>query len=238
MPYVEEELDILTQGTNGEYGLLKYLGNGRYGINCVILDTTTTEKLHNICLKYIPNGKSYGCGHDGICISNLCGYSFIQAENIYISKIKKHFSCGHNLGNDQELQLAIKAITGLNTKKFTETEKEIAAKAISEGYVYREGDLLYTKILVCKESDLPNLWAINDLITPSLTDMSCKLANELGQTIKETLPSYLLPEYSYAVDIALLPLIDLTSDALIEKGYLTAPKDGIGAEGCFMTVVK
>ena len=36
--YVEEELEILRQGTNGQYGLLRRLENGKYAINFILLD--------------------------------------------------------------------------------------------------------------------------------------------------------------------------------------------------------
>lgn len=38
MPFVEEELDIQCRGSNGEYGLLRRLDNGKYQINFLLLD--------------------------------------------------------------------------------------------------------------------------------------------------------------------------------------------------------
>ena len=34
---VEEELEILSKGENGQYGLLRRLDNGKYAINIVLL---------------------------------------------------------------------------------------------------------------------------------------------------------------------------------------------------------
>ena len=42
--YVEEELEILTRGANGKYGLLRKLDNGKYAINFVLFDTDVMEK--------------------------------------------------------------------------------------------------------------------------------------------------------------------------------------------------
>ncbi|MCH5200376.1 MAG: RNA polymerase sigma factor [Oscillospiraceae bacterium] len=52
--YVEEELEILTNGENGKYGLLRRLENGRYAINFILLDKETIEKAHAIYTEHIP----------------------------------------------------------------------------------------------------------------------------------------------------------------------------------------
>lgn len=87
---------------------------------------------------------------------------------------------------DAKLQLAIKAVEGLDINSLSEEGKEQAAKAIAEGYLYREGDMLYTKILVCAIDDWMNLTKLND--------------------------------------------------ALIEKGLMIAPENGVGAEGCWLAL--
>lgn len=39
----------------------------------------------------------------------------LTTENcIYITRIKRHFSCGHNIGTDNRLQLALRAINELD----------------------------------------------------------------------------------------------------------------------------
>lgn len=72
----------------------------------------------------------------------------MQLENIYITRIKPHFHCGLNIAAHPQLQLALRAIEGLDVNTLSELEKEHAAKAIECGYLYREGEMLYTKILV------------------------------------------------------------------------------------------
>ena len=38
--------------------------------------------------------------------------------------------------------------------------------------------------------------------------------------------------------LAALPILDALVEALIEKGLLVPPENGIGAEGCWMSVAK
>ena len=204
--YVEEELEILRRGKNGEYGLLRRLDNGRYAMNFILLDRDVIEKaqalyaehLPKICdiiadyieenkekylsfpylnrkvelnlilwqqvtymsrafsynvesvLKeryfkqvkeverpfsvygYVDNGRSYGGGWDGVDARNICGYAGVQLENIYLTRIRKHFHCGWNVSNDPQLQLAIRAIDGVQVSSLSGTEKEQAAKRRSE----------------------------------------------------------------------------------------------------------
>lgn len=311
--YVEEELEILRRGKNGEYGLLRRLDNGRYAMNFILLDRDVIEKaqalyaehLPKICdiiadyieenkekylsfpylnrkvelnlilwqqvtymsrafsynvesvLKeryfkqvkeverpfsvygYVDNGRSYGGGWDGVDARNICGYAMVQLENIYITRIRKHFHCGWNVSNDPQLQLAIRAIDGLQVSSLSETEKEQAAKAIECGYLYREDDMLYTKILVNTVQDKGRLFDISrGLRNGYFEEEAALVAEKLAALIRKSVPDYLLGEWRYANDLANLPVIDSLVEALIEKGILIPPEDGIGAEGCWMAVAR
>ncbi len=312
MPYVEEELDILTKGANGEYGLLREVGKGRYGINFILLDKQDAERSHNIYLSkmpciteiicnhieehkdeylalpylnrkvslslilwkhfneisfilkgmvecylkeefftdveevkrpfsvfgYVDNGKYYGCGHDGIGGYNICGYSAVGLENINISWIKQHFCFGHNIGNDKQIQLAVRAIHGIPVCEITEEEKEIVAKTIECGYIYREGDMLYTKILVYSVEQREEIYKITYDIGKKFTDIAREIATEIRTLMKKSIPDYLLNEFKYVNLVAGIPLVEAMAKALIEKGYLEAPENGMGAEGCWMYVKK
>lgn len=184
---VEEELEILRKGENGEYGLLRRLDNGKYAINFILFDKDVfeeanvlyTEQLPKICdiisnyieehkaeylafpylnkkvdmnlilwqqvfnisrafsenverileekhfsdftevnrpfsvFGYVDNGKYYGGGWDGVDAKNVCGFSNVHLDNIYITRIKKHFGCGLNVAKEPQIQLALRAIEGL-----------------------------------------------------------------------------------------------------------------------------
>lgn len=60
----------------------------------------------------------------------ICGYRSVYFENIYITRIKQHFSCGMNISHEPQMQLAIRAIEGLKISSLSQDEKEQAAKAI------------------------------------------------------------------------------------------------------------
>ena len=311
--YVEEELEILTKGGDGEYGLLRRMENGRYGINFILLDKDIIEKAHalyteqlpKICsiisdyiekhkeeylafpylnkrvdlnlvlwqqifnitqsfsdnvkrileekyfsqiekvnrpfsvFGYVDNGKDYGGGWDGVNAENVCGFSRIHLDNIYITRIKKHFSCGLNVSNDPQIQLALRAIDGLDIRDLAETEKEHAAKAIECGYLYREADILYTKILVSDMQDMDKLFDISKGLSKGFFEEDAQaVAEKIAALIRKAVPDYLLGEWRFANQLASMPVLDSVVEVLIEKGILTPPEDGVGAEGCWMSVAK
>ena len=188
---------------------------------------------------YIDNGKHWGGGWDGVNAKNVCGFSDIHLDNIYITRIKKHFHCGLNVANDTQIQLALRAIDGLAVDALTEDEKEFAAKAIAQGYLYREGDTLYTKILVNAMEDAERLFDISNRLTKGYFEKDTELlAEKIAALIKKSVPDYLIGEWRLANSLASMPILDSVVEALIEKGILTPPENGIGAEGCWMSVQK
>lgn len=311
--YVEEELEILTKGANGEYGFLRRLENGKYAINFILLDKDVFEKANSIyteqlpkicetilnyiedkkaeylafpylnkkidmnlilwqqissiadsfatCVKdslqknhfsdiavterqfsifgYVDNGKYYGNGWDGIGARNICGFQDVRFDNIYITRIQKHFDCGHNISTDPLLQLALRAIEGLDISSLSDDEMEHAAKAIECGYLYRDGDMLYTKILVNSLSDRNRLFDISNGLGSGYFDADAEIvAEKIASLIKKSVPNYLLGEWRLANSLAGMPVLDAVVECLIEKGVLTPPENGIGAEGCWMSVEK
>ena len=187
---------------------------------------------------YVDNGKHYGGGWDGILAQNICGFSQVSMDNIYITRIKHHFHCGHNISNDPQIQLAIRAIEGLSISSLSETEKEHAAKAIECGYLYRENDMLYTKILVNEAKDNSCLFRISDGLYNAFEKECQIVADKLAFLIKKNVPSHLLSEWRFANRLANMPVLDSVVESLIEQGILIPPKNGIGAEGCWMSVMK
>ena len=187
---------------------------------------------------YVDNGKYYGGGWDGVDAENVCGYSKIHLDNIYITRIKKHFSCGLNVSRDAQIQLAIRAIHGLDINTLSEKEKEHAAKAVDCGYLYRDGEMLYTKILVCDGKDAGSLYDISKKLRENFAEDADGVAAKIAALIRRAVPEHLLGEWRRANTLAGMPVTDALVEALIEKGILTSPKDGIGAEGCWMSVEK
>jgi len=309
--YVEEELEILSKGKNGRYGLLRRMGNGKYAINFILMDKEVIEKAHALYKEQIPkiceiilayiekhkeeylsfpylnkkvdlnlilwqqistmsqafsdnvervlaerhfsqcektdrpfsvfghvdNGKHYGGGWDGVDATNICGFSRIHLDNIYTARIKKHFGCGLNVSDNPQIQLALQAIDGMGISSLSETEKEHVAKAIECGYLYRDGDILYTKILVSSMQNIDRLFDISKRLRNGCFEEEAQIvAEKIAALIKKAVPEYLLGEWRLANRLANMPVLDAVVEALIEKGILIPPEDGIGAEGCWMSV--
>lgn len=188
---------------------------------------------------YVDYGKHYGCGCDDTTAKNICGYSEIYISNIYITRIQQHFSYGHNLANDATLQLALRAIDGLTVNTLSEEEKEYAAKALECGYLYREGNLLYTKILVNNIKDSDRLFELSKRLSDGYFETEAKaVAENMAKLIQKTIPKHLHNDWEFVNCLAALPILDSLVESLIEKDILTPPIDGIGAEGCWMCVAK
>ncbi len=188
---------------------------------------------------YVDNGMYYGGGMDSVSAQNVCGFSDILLRNIYITRIKKHFDCGLNVSKDPLTQLALRAIDGLDITLLSEKEKEHVAKAIEYGYLYRDGNVIYTKILVNAFSDSNRLFEISNDLRNGYFDADAEIvASKLAKLIKRSVPDYLIGEWGFANTLASMPILDAVVECLIEKGVLTPPENGIGAEGCWMSVEK
>ena len=186
-----------------------------------------------------PNERDWGGGCDGIGGSDIAGYKRLHIINLYNSTLQAHFHCGHNIPGDGALLLAIRAVDGIAVDTLTENEKENAAKAIQCGYLYRDGDMLYTKFL-CEPLDdtkSPTTNA-NRALFDGIAPICREIAEELSGLFRTVLPAHLLGEYRFANDLASIPVNDSIIETLIAKGLLTAPEGGIGAEGMWMQVEK
>ena len=105
--------------------------------------------------------------------------------------------------------------------------------------MYRDGDTLYTKILVCNLSDREKLFDVTDGLKKEFYNPDVeKLAENIAELLKKSIPDYLIGEWKYANHLASMPILDAVVECLIEKGILTPPENGVGAEGCWMSVEK
>lgn len=188
---------------------------------------------------YLDNGIRGGSGWNSIKAENICGFSEIRVDNISIDRInlKHHFACGHDIANDIQLQLALRAINGLDINTLSSAEKEHAAKAVESGYLYREEDILYTKILVNDMKDQHKLFSISASLSENALKAEAEEAAErIVRLIRSVVPGHLLSEWVFVNDIACLQVVHSVTESLMEKGILIPPEDGIGAEGCWMGV--
>lgn len=239
-PYLNKKVDmnlILWQQIQSLTGAFEYCVSSAMEKNH-FANTKKPERPFSV-FGYVDHGVYYGGGCDGIYAQNICGYSKIHISNIYITRIQPHFHCGHNIACDPQIQLALRAIDGIDIASLSEVEKEHASKAIESGYLYREGDMLYTKILVSTFEDENHLFDISDALQDGYFDSDAEIvAAKIAELIKKSVPDYLIGEWRLANIIANMPILDAVVECLIEKGVLTPPENGIGAEGCWMRVVK
>lgn len=185
---------------------------------------------------YVEDGRDCGGGWDCTGTAETRGYSWYM-ENIYNKWIKEHFYSWYHLEDDRELRMALRALDGLALDSLSDADKEYAARAIDCGYLYREGGMLYVKILVCGQKDRGRLFRITEgLADGCLKECAEAVVEKLSGLIRRFVPGYLLGEWMYVNDLAALPVLNGLLDSLVEGGILTPPENGIGAEGCWMIV--
>lgn len=180
--------------------------------------------------------KFYSC--DGTSGQNLCGYSNVKLVNIHGERIKPHFWSSHNISNDEQILLTIKAINGMSIDTLSEDEKEIAAKAIESGYIQKKDNMLTPKILVMDSNDEDDFYNLSTNFKNEVEDLAEKVADNLAQLIKEIVPSHLLNEYPLFRMLTSTSLIHFCIERCIEKNILIVPEKPLGAEGTWMIVSK
>jgi RNA polymerase sigma factor (sigma-70 family) len=176
----------------------------------------------------------YGC--DGNSAQDIDEYANIFISNIYGKRIKKHFSCGHDISQDRQLRLTIRAIKGIPLSSLSEDEKETAAGAIESGYIKKENDCLYPKILISETEKIYND-IINDFISET-NDLIEPVADEMQQLIKKYVPKHLMGEYKLFVEQTSWGLLEGMIEKCIELGTLIPPEKTPSAEGVVMVVTK
>lgn len=176
----------------------------------------------------------YGC--DGIHGKDIGGYKEIFISNMYGARLQKHFHCFHNISQDPQLLLTIKAINGLPLSSLSEDEKETAAKAIESGYIKKENDTLFPKILVSEEHGI--YWNILDDFFKEINSLVEPVVDEIYSFIKKYVPKHLMGEYKLFVQQTSFGLLDGMIEKCIELGTLVPPENKPSAEGVIMVVTK
>ena len=180
----------------------------------------------------------YGCDgfRDVIREYDVYGYSSIFVSNVYGERLDKHFSCGHHVLTDSLLLITVRAIGGLPVDTLTEDEKETAAKAIECGYLRKDGDVLYPKIVVFsgkKEWDFYGLLSGFDKTVDALAE---KIAIELSGLIRRYVPKHLMNEYTMFSMGASIRILHDVIEACIAEDLLTTPPSRLCGEGVMMMV--
>ena len=184
-----------------------------------------------------PEFEFYGC--DGTNADMVGGYKHVFVSNINGKRIEPHFYFGHNVSQDTELLMVLKAIGGLRVDELTETMKEYAAKAIKSGYLRKNGNILEPKIIVIDDKDSEEFFKFSYDFNENMGDIIEDTAGELAAFMKEHIPEHLFCEYrSYTELIAGIRILHQTIEACLEEGLLSKPGSQPGAEGVLMVVRK
>jgi len=176
----------------------------------------------------------YGC--DGETADDIGGYKRVFISNMYGRRMQKHFACGHNFAKDPQILLTIKSIGGLPVSALTADEQEAAAKAIEVGYIKKENDTLYPKILVSENNGI--YWNILHEFFDEIEGIAESVAHDIHGMIKKYVPKHLIGEYKLFVQQTSSGLLDGMIEKCIELGTLVAPERTPSAEGVIMVVTK
>lgn len=184
-----------------------------------------------------PYNDSYGC--DGFDAYSVGGYKSVSVANIYGKHIDKHFSCAHNISNDQKLIMALRSIGGISIDDLSEDEKEIAAKAIECGYLRKRGNIIEPKIIVIDKKNETGFYNLSFDFNNDMGAIIEKIAAELSAFMRTHIPEHLMNEYQlYTMLIAGKRIWAKVIDACINEGLLSEPENRVGAEGMLMIVEK
>lgn len=184
-----------------------------------------------------PSFDFYGC--DGIDAVSVGGFQHVFVSNIYGKRIEKHFHCGHNLSQDQKLLMTLRAIGGMRIDGLSETEKEVAAKALECGYLRKNGNSIEPKIIVIDRKNEADFYHLSYEFNEGLDVVTEQIAAELSGFMRDHIPGHLMNEYYIFTGlIAGNRMLSRTIDACISEGLLLEPESRIGAEGMLMVVEK
>ena len=134
-------------------------------------------------------------GSDGIDATSIGGYKSVFASNIYGKRIDKHFHCGHNLSHDPKLLMVLGAIGGIAIDDLSESEKEIAAKALECGYLRKNGNIIEPKIIVIDRKNDMDFYNLSFDFNNDMGTVIEQIAAELSVFMKTHIPEHLMNEY-------------------------------------------
>jgi len=167
-------------------------------------------------------------GMDEAIATQNCGYKKIHFKNLYGKRIQAKFHSGENIAMNQELQLTVQAVGGLPIAKLTEEERETAAKGIADGFLIKEEDILYPKIVTVTKVTWDKMWEIGKNLAEENRDILEKIAAKIAKNIKRYVPKHLMSDYKIVVMLVCSAMTGVMIEAGIEAGILSEPMGGEG----------
>lgn len=176
-------------------------------------------------------------GSEDIDATSIGGYKSVFVSNICGKRIDKHFHCGHNLSHDPKLLMVLRTIGGIAIDDLSESEKEIAAKALECGYLRKNGNVIEPKIIVIDRKNDMDFYNLSFDFNNDMGTVIEQISAELSVFIKAHIPEHLMNEYQiYTQLIAGVRILAKTIEECINENLLVEPENKVGAEGVLMIV--
>ena len=137
-----------------------------------------------------------------------------------------------------EFMLTIaKTIGGISIDELSETEKEIAAKAIECGYLRKDGNIIEPKIIVIDRKNDMEFYNLSFELNNGMDTVIEQIAAELSVFMQTHIPEHLMNEYQiYTGLIAGVRILARAIEECINEEVLVVPENKVGAEGVLMIV--
>lgn len=179
----------------------------------------------------------YDC--DSIVARDLCGYSNILVRNLYGSRLQAHFRCGHSIAADSLLLMTIRCAESLPLCTLSCGEREIARRAVQQGYLRERDGVLEPAVLILTDgiSVYIEFQSLLGALAEDARHLARGLAGELAWFMREHIPGHLLEDYpSYCSGIAAHGFFHDVVEECISAGLLKAPSAPLGPEGVVMAL--
>ena len=211
-------------------------------VNNYFADIVPTERMYatvaNVHSDEItPDYNSYG--NDGIHANSISGFKSVHMRNCYGKYIDRHFTVGHNISNDEKMLILLKSIDGILIDSLTESEKEIAAKAIESNYIKKVDNLLKPKVVTFEQKDEYYFEELAVKLCEFDNGIIKDIAKEISQYMRKHIQKHLLDEYqNYLYLVAAIRIPTILIEGCIKQNLLYKPVDRLGGEGVILIVEK
>ena len=163
-------------------------------------------------------------------------FKSVLIYNPYGKWLNQRIEKGHDITRDEKLKLTLRSIGGISEKQLSEEEKETAAKAIACGYMCKRKEQLEPGIIVIDKKNEQKFYKCFIDLTKNMKPVIEKIAEELGNFMKQHVPKHLINEYpAYAKLIAGWRMVSKIVDRCVDGGMLPSKKEE-SANGMLMIV--
>lgn len=216
-----------------------FAGQVRAGLAEAFSDVQPSGRsLTAVAVADLPDGFGfYDC--DSIVAHDLCGYSNILAQNLYGNRLQAHFRCGHDMAVDPLLLLTVMCAEGCSLQTLSQEEKEIAGRAMRQGYLRERNGILEPAVLVLDDgiSVYIEFQSLLGALEEDTRQLASELAGELAGFMREHIPNHLLADYPcYSSSIATHGFFHDVVEECIRGGILKAPSSPLGPEGVLLVL--